>query len=154
MFQASIVARWSCRVLWRCHTPFAQTHVRKSLLKIPARFPLLKSMVHFVGTWKQEVEIWEGTFGGYVLSLLETWDLCCHGNHTLPHLLMAAWWTSGGTPALSCKFILEKCRLTFKIFLCHFSSIPSWVLTSSSKLPIWSFRTTKLVWGPFPFFHA
>lgn len=55
---------------------------------------------------------------------------------------MAAWWTSGGTLALSCKFILEKCRLTFKIFFYRFSSIPSWILMSSIKLPMCSFRPT------------
>lgn len=60
----------------------------------------------------------------------------------LPHLLMEAWCTSRCIPALSCKFILEKCSLTFQIRLCHFLGIPSWVLTNSRKLLVCCFRST------------
>lgn len=102
-------------------------------------FPRLKSMFGFVSTWKREVEIWGETFGGELAGVGVS---VATETALLPHLLREARWTSGGAPAPSCKFILEKCRLTFQICPCHFSGIPSWVLLSSRKLPMCCFRTT------------
>lgn len=80
--------------------------------------------------------------------------------HRLPHLLMAAWWTSRGTPALSCKsfyrnagWLLRYFSVISQAFPPESSGAPENCRCAVSK-PLIFFLSGKRVWRPFPHFHA